>query len=479
MDALASTAFLAPSSYVHVADSTTSRLPARQGAAAQLSDVGAAVQAGTLQPALLVSAVAAGAAVALVRKGAFQKRPMARAARTSRRSSMEGATRVAPMYRELRCRKTGEAVCLEEISDGFEPLNSAFIQSWTQAALAQPGSSVVTAAVVDCGSGSTRSIQISEEMDFFGRPSKIQRQKAEWRGEALAEALKDEAKTEDLLDLLEEKIPDGPVLLGATAGLRHALRMGDVSESDLEKFSVSLEERLGSRASFRVLSGEDEARAEWVATRHVLGKAKADWNCDGLLSGGGMSCQIAVGKPRLEDADAADLFSIAHDMLAPGGLVDLAGQERMGGKQMVAGLSVLEVQLNADMAAMPRDVRGNFALIEWAGNFIGSTPTQRDIYMGVTAAKEALVTRDLLLEKLEAHLEEMRPKELHEMVPRAHAVALVYGTVLRALLKKVFHESATFRCVDGVNWATGHYLLSKKNVLPAEVGKEVVLQVVR
>jgi len=86
--------------------------------------------------------------------------------------------------------------------------------------------------------------------------------------------------------------------VGATGGLREAVESARVIQRDIEGFSGSVRERLGDRATFQILTGEEEAYAELIATRFVakrklgLGEGNAPVN---FLSCGGMTSQIGYG----------------------------------------------------------------------------------------------------------------------------------------------------------------------------------------
>lgn len=321
---------------------------------------------------------------------------------------------------------------------------------------------LVPTSVVDCGSGSTRAIHFSDlcSAEECG-PILMSRCKSEWRGDALASALQDEAKTEALLELLAEKIPEGPVLVGATAGVRYALEMGLVEQPQLENFGARLRGGLGSRARFAVLSGQDEARAEWEATRYELSIRDGlvdpvPASCMGMLSGGGMSCQLVLKDKHSEAPEA--LLSFWNRVLEPGGLVESAAQGNLAVEELIAELHAHEALASDAVRNVQKQHEGTFALVEWVGLYVGGTRTKRDIAMGLGYEKN--LGQPEVLEALDRHLKEM----IHECgqgpVPRPNAVALVYGTVIRTIISQVFGEGVNFYCLEGVGWATGHYLLS-------------------
>jgi len=309
-----------------------------------------------------------------------------------------------------------------------------------------PAVSAETATVVDCGSGSTRAVSFKE------LAGGLSWKKTPWRGDALAVALQDELRLEALLCLLAEQIPAGPVLVGATAGVRQALHDGTLTPAQLTTFQKRLDNRLGSRATFALLSAEQEARSEWKAAQHVLGKAR----CAGMLSGGGMSCQLVVDAEPKKDATT---FSLCNGVLAPGGLVDRAGPQALPVHQLLQGLQDVEAATVSQLQAMPFEgnLCGTFALVEWVGFYVGGQSTDRDMALGLGFDK--YLTRAQVLQALNQRLETLKGNS--EEVSRRETVALVYGTVIREILLRAFSEEASFLCLQGVHWATGHFLLSR------------------
>ena len=82
-------------------------------------------------------------------------------------------------------------------------------------------------------------------------------------------------------------------MVGTTGGLRQAVADGLVTPAMVAAL-VALLGELAPSATVRILSGEDEARAELAAVQYVAdatlpaGAARPV----GMLSGGGMSCQV-------------------------------------------------------------------------------------------------------------------------------------------------------------------------------------------
>jgi len=430
---------------------------------------GPAGRAGQEAPAIVLhvatGVVASAAAAVLARREARRCRALGRAGRAVRRFAPSGESRAAPATSTAPLEPPWPSFLQKTLQKSLDWLHDTKASSainFLGTLATVPVSKPAQITVVDCGSGSTRAICFTEDAELPGVASSpvVSREKSSWRGDALAFALQDEVRMQGLVGLLAEQLPEGPVLVGATAGVRHALDQGAVAPPQLESFACRLKACLGSRASFTVLSGEEEARAEWEAVRHELG-AVAARKCAGMLSGGGMSCQLA-SQDASQDPWTPELrfFSFRNQVLSPGGLVDQAAQGTLRPPGLLDGLADFEVEMAARLKELPKGLSGCFALIEWVGLYVGGESTERDRVMGL--GYERLLGRQQILEAMDSHLEALRRGLVSEApVPRSVAVGLVYGSVLRALLLGVFAEDATFRCLRGVNWATGHYLLER------------------
>jgi len=324
------------------------------------------------------------------------------------------------------------------------------------------------AHVVDCGSGCTRIVRFTEGATAAG----LQREKLTSRGARLSDALPEAEKAEALVNFLAEQIPSGPLLVGATAGVRGALASGAVSEVQLGAFAELLRGRLGERARIAVLTGEEEAHAEWEATLHalcgdsgsnVLGGtaplvALAPGECAGMISGGGMSCQLAR---RTESQAPPQIISFENHVLEPGGLCDRSYVGKLNVLELLEGLKQFAAATTSALQGLPRLLRGTYAAIEWVGFYIADHRPPKDLCLNM--GHKRLLPQPEVLAALDRHLSELLPDGDDEsaLVERPVVVALVYGTLIRALLTEVFSEDACFYCLTGVDWTTGHYLLSK------------------
>ncbi|CAE6940506.1 PYK [Symbiodinium sp. CCMP2456] len=296
--------------------------------------------------------------------------------------------------------------------------------------------------LVDCGSGSTRALFFQDD----GK-SHVSWEKSSWRGEALASALQDELRLENLLRLLEQELPDGAVLLGATAGVREAVQDGSLNNSSLQHFRDRVLDCLGPRAQFMVLSGQEEARAEWEALQHSLAFTPGlhAGLFAGMMSGGGMSCQLAVQG----DADVA-LFSFRNGVLAPGGIAEAAGKNLLFAR---------------DLPGKLEEVR---AVAKWLGLYVAGESTERDLLMGL--GYNRWLAHQEVLEAVNCHLGDLKSRFLNddhpssEPIPRRVAISWTYGIILQEILKHCFETSASFYCLKGINWSTGHYLQHREGL---------------
>jgi len=325
---------------------------------------------------------------------------------------------------------------------------------------APPGAS--ECVVVDCGSGSTRAVYFSQGAG----PSGVSRRKSEWRGEKLTAALADEGRTRELARLLADKIPQGRVLVGATAGVRHGLETGLLRWRQVEFFAACLEELFGDRVRFTVLDGEEEARAEWEALNHLLGERRGSpGHVTGMLSGGGMSCQLAVRGHGSTSRPQA-LLSFKNFVLTPGGIVERADRGEVTGADLREELPRYEASTREALRGLPVQQEGVVALAEWVALYVAAAPTERDRTMSL--GYERLLSYSEVAEALDEHLEQLLGRtSLSEPVPREVVVAMTYGTVIRAILRQIFGKGVSFYALEGVSWATGHYLLSSLAATPS------------
>ena len=336
--------------------------------------------------------------------------------------------------------------------------------------LVQPDEPVT---LVDCGSGSTRALFYRDD-----GMSHVSWEKSTWRGDPLAVALGDDLKLESLLSLLKRELPSsGRVLLGATAGVRQAMQDGALPHERLELFRDRLNVVFGNRARFMVLSGQEEARAEWEALQHALDFApdlQQDL-FDGMLSGGGMSCQLAR-RGSGHGPSSPELFSFRNGVLQPGGLPDKASRSEIFGETLQEELDSIQSMTETLIMDLPRAMDGNFALVEWLGLYVAGESTERDLVMGL--GYNRWLTHQEVSMAVSRHLAQLHQEHFGAQavaISRRTAISWVYGIILQKILKVCFEPTAQFYCLKNINWSTGHYLMHKEIVEEKEM-KELLLQ---
>ena len=101
---------------------------------------------------------------------------------------------------------------------------------------------------------------------------------------------------------LAEHVPAAtPISIAATAGIRMALDEKVISPADIETLHAALAEQFGPRATFRVLSGQEEAEMEHTACTACFAWATTASPCPPpdagrvlLASAGGVSMQASA-----------------------------------------------------------------------------------------------------------------------------------------------------------------------------------------
>jgi hypothetical protein len=166
------------------------------------------------------------------------------------------------------------------------------------------------------------------------------------------------------------------VIVGTTGGLRQALEVGTVTERSVEILREEMAKAFGSKGELRNLSGPAEAEMECVAVQYCsakvlptsrpqFGGGKRRIGNVGMLSGGGMSSQLAYesrapdGTP--SEGGKAEFKSIQTDLL---GAIDGI---RSG--ELVSGLRAFEQRLWAQLkhADLPK-LSGTFVCVELVGS---------------------------------------------------------------------------------------------------------------
>jgi len=294
--------------------------------------------------------------------------------------------------------------------------------------------SKTVAHIVDCGSGATRAKRPTEVL-VDGVPI-LTKEKCQFQGERLAEALVDDAELDALLHLIATEIPEGIVLIGATAGVRSALEDGTVTDSHLKAFEEKCFSILESRAQFNVLSPEDEARCEWASVHYSVVHECAALELAGMISGGGMSCQLALAG---DDPAQTQVFSWSNLVFEPGGLLHRVGEGSLPAREVAQGLEILPAAMAAKLPEVAL-LRGTYVVIEWPGYFIGAEKSASDPAIGL--GLECALCHSDVLRAVEERLANDWPEEGE--VLRHRIIGLVIGTLVKVLLRNLFHESAFF-----------------------------------
>ena len=163
-----------------------------------------------------------------------------------------------------------------------------------------------TALIIDCGSGFTRAAVFSRDADGLIRSCEAHSHVARgggygeldaWRQRKVVDALVEggaalrewAASIQTLIDATG----CAKTVVGTTGGLRQAVADGLVTPAMVAAL-VALLRELAPSATVRLLSGDDEARAELAAVQYAADATlpAAAARPVGMLSGGGMSCQV-------------------------------------------------------------------------------------------------------------------------------------------------------------------------------------------
>lgn len=153
--------------------------------------------------------------------------------------------------------------------------------------------------IVDCGSGYSRASNFyrSSETNLIHATAAVS------GIDALHTVMRCPQKLPEWLKRLVKMVKEidaeaTRVLLGATAGVRDLVSSGEIKAEEVERFRDLLATTMELPLEIRlnILSGEDEARYEFMAAKYCVNQCDLIPDvCDlGLLSAGGMSSQIFV-----------------------------------------------------------------------------------------------------------------------------------------------------------------------------------------
>ena len=155
-------------------------------------------------------------------------------------------------------------------------------------------------------------------------------------------------------------------------------------------------------------------------------------------------------------------FTVCDAVLAAGGMAEEAGQNLLFAADMPAKLAEARTTAKQQVERLPSQLRGSFALVEWLGLYVAGESTERDLLMGL--GYNRWLQHHEILEAVNCHLDDLNHRFLQhgrsesEPIPRRVAISWLYGTILQEILRHCFDESASFYCLKGINWSTGHYL---------------------
>ena len=157
-----------------------------------------------------------------------------------------------------------------------------------------------TALILDCGSGFTRAAVFTRNADGLIHSCEAHKHAGMddvWKQRKVVDALVEGgAALREWVASIQTLIDATGctrTVVGTTAGLRQAVADGLVTP-DMVTALVALLRELAPSATFRLLSGDDEARAELAAVQYAADATLPATVARpvGMLSGGGMSCQV-------------------------------------------------------------------------------------------------------------------------------------------------------------------------------------------
>ena len=327
-----------------------------------------------------------------------------------------------------------------------------------------------TALIIDCGSGFTRAAVFSRNADGLIRSCEAHSHAGlpdPWRQRKVVDALVEGgAALREWVASMQALIDAtgcAKTVVGTTGGLRQAVADGLVTPAMLAAL-VALLRELAPSATFMALSGDDEARAELAAVQHVAEAAlpAAAARPMGMLSGGGMSCQVGWHErgssvPSLLSLTPA-LNTHSHALKARTCLT--ADSDGGDGDVRRIALKAFQANLAAEVEATGRrgKLRGTFCCIEMVGA-LGSAQDYAGSFAGGLADEigSRLVSKQVLVGALESHLERWQAQR----GPMAHAYYEAYAGLLPAELlglTALCDDEATFYVCRGFEVAPGELL---------------------
>lgn len=288
--------------------------------------------------------------------------------------------------------------------------------------------------VIDCGSGGTRVWR----QNHGGSPAAQER--IPWpgggRAPVLAQACGHAEGRAALVAALRSLVAENSsapasqepvVLLGATAGVRHALETGEIMQADLD----ALTEALPLGCKLWVLTPAEEAHYELCATRALSGESS------GMLSMGGRSMQIGSGSSAYSLPFAA--FFGHDEMIALSG----TWRERFGAcREKYAALCVA--------------VREQQTLPQFRGRFVCITDTLH-VARFANLLDETL-DADAVVRALGVRLSESAAQLTDKQISREESLELARVLAVEAVVGQLFAPEAELYFPNlSVSWTAGFF----------------------
>lgn len=251
--------------------------------------------------------------------------------------------------------------------------------------------------IVDCGSSGTRGKFYCGNAHGGVLVTPWTTAEGEVTLPGLAEVVEEgEAAVRHFLDRLASSLTPagvitGKVVLGATGGMRDAMGCGSVTLAMLEAFALALAARteLGGLASFKLLTGAEEAVCEHAAVKYMAQKLSIDGASRiGMFSSGGATSQVAY----YPDAGAAgvQVFSLLTNIKEANSIMLERG---VNGSGIDAVLEFLDQRFEREVSrcGMPGQMHGTFGAIELLG-MVGEEAGIAHCLISASDAVEAIAT---------------------------------------------------------------------------------------
>jgi len=300
------------------------------------------------------------------------------------------------------------------------------------------GSGALCSIAIDCGSGGTRVWQWSPTRDPVRLP---------WpkggKAPVLSSSLSSATARQDFASALVQLAQGGQfVFVGATAGLRHALEVGEVSEADLAAFR----QLLPAQCALRIIPPLEEARYELKALRVKIACASFS-----MISMGGKSMQLGA---------EGSLFSLPFAMHLGYGELRRSKSPWPLTVKAVGDLYRLRCEEEFERQ-QPPVIEGKVACIT---DVLDVAKALQFVDMELSA-KELL---DVLDACIDGYIEKEEPSSL----TTSDFSLLARSLLVRAVVVHFFSQECTFlsRSDWNLNWTFGYFLEANTGVIPKSPG---------